>query len=160
MNHAHEHKGITVVEAIIATSIFLIVILGLSTALKTIIQASLGNTNKIQAVFLAEEGLEAVRVLRDIGWTSNIQSLTSGTDYFLNFTGTTFAATTTPSTINGSMYRTFRLSPVYRNASQDIASSGTLDPQARLVAVSVSWNDHGATTTKSLSTYLTNIFNN
>ncbi len=107
------------VEVLIGASIFLVVILGLSSALKIIIQASLTNTSKIQAIFLAEEGIEAVRVLRDGGWAANIQSLSSGTNYFLTFDGTTFKSTTTPSYVDSTFYRTLRISDVYRNASQD-----------------------------------------
>ncbi|MDD5050303.1 MAG: hypothetical protein PHV93_00995 [Candidatus Pacebacteria bacterium] len=160
MNYRAIKKGITVVEVLVGASIFLVVLLGLSTALNLIIRASLQNTAKIQGTFLAEEGLEAVRVLRDQGWNANIQSLLSGTDYYLTFNGSTFQSTTTPLSVESTFLRTFRLSDVYRNASQDIAGSGTLDPKTKLITVSVSWNDHGATSTQSISTYLTNIFNN
>lgn len=147
-------------EVLVGASIFLVVLLGLSSALNIIIQASLANTPKIQGTLLAEEGLEAVRVMRDNGWTANIQPLASNTNYFLTFNGATFKSTTTPSYIDGTFYRTFRLSDVYRNSSQDISGSGTLDPKTKLVTVSVSWSFHGATTTESIPTYLTNIFNN
>ncbi len=160
MAQSKENKGITVVEVIIGASIFLVVLLGLSSALNLIIQASLSNTGRVQGSFLAEEGIEAMRVLRDNGWTANIQPLLSNTDYFLSFDGTTFKATTTPAYIDNTFYRAVRVSGVYRDSSQNIASSGTLDPKTKLVTVTVSWPFHNATTTESVSTYLTNIFNN
>ncbi|MDD5068709.1 MAG: hypothetical protein PHN89_03875, partial [Candidatus Pacebacteria bacterium] len=85
MSNVKIQKGITVVEVLIGASIFLVVLLGLSTALSLILKASLANTSKIQATFLEEEGLEAIRLLRDGGWTANIQTLSTNTDYYLTF---------------------------------------------------------------------------
>ncbi|MDD5357299.1 MAG: hypothetical protein PHS53_04090 [Candidatus Pacebacteria bacterium] len=160
MSNVKIQKGITVVEVLIGASIFLVVLLGLSTALSLILKASLANTSKIQATFLEEEGLEAIRLLRDGGWTANIQTLSTNTDYYLTFNGTSYTATTTSSVINSIFYRKFRISNVYRNGSQDIAGSGTLDPKTKLFTVTVSWKDHNATSTESIQTYLTNIFSN
>ncbi len=158
-----EKKGITLIEVIVGSSVLLVVLLSLSTVLARLLKASFANTDKIQGTFLAEEGLEAIRMIRDGGWTTNINALSSGTDYFIAFDGTSFKATTTASQayIDNHFYRKFTLSNVYRDASSyDIASSGTLDTNTKLATVSVSWTKSGATTTETLSTYFTNSFGN
>ena len=86
-----------------------------------------------------------------------ILPLSNGVDYYLAFTGTSWQATLTPTYV-GMFDRRIRLAEVYRDAEDDIAASGTLDPNTRLVSSTVSWLEHGATSTKVVSTYITNMF--
>src|SRR3989344_5170826 len=52
------------------------------------------------------------------------------------------------------------LDDVYRHGGEDITESGTLDPDTKKVTVSVSWRAQSGTSTRSLSIYMTNMFNN
>ncbi|MDZ4786571.1 MAG: hypothetical protein SGJ02_10905 [bacterium] len=153
--------GFALVEAVIATSVCLVVTLSLMLVFSNILKLSTANTAKVQATFLEEEGQEVVRVMRDNGWTAQIVSQSVNTPFYLTFDGATWKATTTNTFVDGTFERKVTLGNVYRNNAQNIVSSeGTLDANIRLVTVSVSWSSNGATTTRSLSTYLTNIFNN
>lgn len=153
--------GSVLLEVVIATSIFLIVILGLATVASWIVRSSLENVTKIQASYLSEEGLEAVRLMRDSGWSGNIATHASGTPFRIGWTGVTWSATTSTTLIGGIFDRTITLYDVYRDGSQNITSvGGSLDANTKKVTSTVSWNSHGATSTRSLSTYLTNIFVN
>lgn len=155
-------RGFTLVEALIASAVALVVILGVTSAFTQGLRASSNNTAHVQAAFLEEEGLEAVRLLRDDSWNTNIATQSAGVPFYLTYNGTTWRATTTAAYIDGRFFRAVTLDNVNRdNSSQDIVSSGgTLDANTKKVTVSVSWYEHGATTTRSLQTYLTNIFSN
>jgi prepilin-type N-terminal cleavage/methylation domain-containing protein len=59
------HKGFTIVETLVAISIFLIVIVGPMTIASRGMQSSYYANEQMTAVFLAQEGLEGVRHLRD-----------------------------------------------------------------------------------------------
>jgi Tfp pilus assembly protein PilV len=154
-------EGIALVEVIIAASIILIFVSSLVTAFNLYLRMATSHANKISAALLSEEGIEAVKILRDISWDENIFALTPDADYYLYFDGTTWLPTTTAVYIDGVYERTFKLSEVYRDSSSDIVSfGGSVDPDTRLVLVSVSWSERNATTTKSISTYITNLFKN
>lgn len=155
------NKGFSLVEIVVGAAVCLIVIVGLSGAFSLILKLSLANTTKVQASFLEEEGIEAVRILRDNSWAGNIATQTSGVPFFLSFTSGTWATSTRNVFVDNLFERKVTLTSVYRDGSQNIVSSGgTLDPKTMQATVSVSWLSGGATTTKSLSTYITNIFNN
>lgn len=160
MTRKNYQRGATLVEAVVAVSVFLVVVLSLSGVITFSMKAVLENATKVQAGFLAEEGLEAVRLMRDAGWTANIAGQSSGTPFYLEFNGAAWTATETSTTIEGIFERQVVFADVYRDFSQNIVSSGgTLDPNIRKVTVEVSWLSAGATTTRALSTYLANVFN-
>jgi len=154
-------KGLSLVEVIIATSIIVIFLTALIGAYSLYLNLSLSNLQKVRATFLAVEGIEAVKILRDTEWSSQIGPIVSGTDHYIDFTGGTWVATTSALMIDNFFERVFVLSDVNRDASSDITESGgTLDPNTKKVTVTVSWNDKGATSTKVISTFITNLFQN
>lgn len=115
-------------------------------------------TRYIQSSFLLEEGIEVVKGLRDDGWGEHIVPLTNGTTYYLSWNGTAWSPTTTPSRVENFYARTFVLSAVNRDGSDDIAVSGTNDPGTRKLTMSVAWNVRGATTTRMTEAYIVNLF--
>jgi len=155
-------KGLSLVEVVIATSIILVFFMALVGVYNTYIQRVRANIDTVKAIYLTEEGIEAVKFLRDSGWTANITPLTIGSNYYLNFSGGMWKTTTSNIYTDG----VFERKLVFQNASRDpvtsdiVTSGGTVDNNLRLVTVSVSWLNHGATTTKSISTYITNLFTN
>lgn len=154
-----KQRGFGLVEAVIAISIVASFIVILASVNTIYLKISYGQSSKIQAAFLAEEGIEAMRFARDVSWSTNISPLSNGLNYYLAFTGSSWQATTTPIYI-GAFDRRIRFESVYRDSGDNIASSGTLDPNTRLIISTVSWPDHGATSTKAVSAYITNLFSN
>jgi len=155
--------GLTLVEVLVATAIILAFLTTLVSVHNIYLRSLTANVDLVKATYLAEEGIEVVKGLRDKSWSSNIASLTNGTPYYLNFSTSTsvWSTTTVVSTIDNRFYRTATLSAVNRDSSSDITTSGgTLDLNIRKVNVTVSWNDTGATTTRSIDTYITNLFAN
>lgn len=111
------------------------------------------------AIYLAEEGIEAVRLLRDESWSAYIASLNAGVDYFPVISGTQWVLEANdPGVISGLYTRTVRFESVDRDANDDIVSSGTLDPDTREVTVSVGWDNPQKEF--QITTYLTNFLTN
>ena len=153
--------GITLVEVVVATSVSLIVLISLFAAHSSYLKTAFATGSAVKASYLAEEGLEAIRFLRDSSWTTNIAPLNVGSNYYLTFSLGTWSVGTVNVFIDSVFERQFVLSDVYRDSSFRIVSSGgTLDPQTKKVTVNVSWKKGVATTTKTISTYITNLWDN
>lgn len=154
----NSNSGLTLVEVLIATTIILAFLLALFGAHNLYLKTAFSTGDVIKASGLAEEGLEAMRFLRDSSWDSNILPLVLDTNYGLVWNAGTWQVSTTNIWVDGAFERTVSLSAVYRDVSGDIVSSGgTLDPDTLLVVSTVAWPSGIATTTKSISTYLTNL---
>lgn len=157
----NRNRGFGMLEILVGTAIVSLTLIGLVTTFNLYLRAGFANTPKVKAVYLLEEGIEVVRFLRDNGWTSDIANLTTGTQYYFEFTGSIWKSTTTPETIDGIYSRTFRLDDVYRRTSNsDIVASTspdvkTIDSQAREAIVRVSWGDGNVV---EITTILTNLF--
>ena len=154
-------RGISALEILVGLSIILFVLSGIVAAFQQHLSAGLRDMNQIKAAYLTEEGIEALRSLRDSSW-STFSSLTMESPYYLFYSTTTAAweATTTAQTIDSQFVRTFVLERVYRrNSDDDIvpladAAAKTLDPNTKKATVLVSWEDR----TMELMTYLANLF--
>jgi Tfp pilus assembly protein PilV len=156
-----EKDGFALAEALIAASICVVVLMGLMGIATLIVKLSRSNAERVQAAYIVEEGHEAVRVMRDNSWNTNINSLSRDEFYYLIFESGTWKSTTTEVFIDNQFERKFKINNVNRDANDDIVTSGgMLDPNVVKVTVSVAWSMGGATTTKSVETYLTNIFSN
>lgn len=153
--HGFGLAEIIVAAAIISGSLYALLLVS-----QNFLNLSRQTTHHVKAEYLLEEGLEAIRVIRDRGWTDEIVPLETVTTYYLDFDGITWQASTTASSIDNFYTRTFTVEDVYRDANDDIASSGTLDSDTRKFNLSVFWtNQRGTTTAKRVSTYYTNFFN-
>ena len=153
-------RGIGLIEAVAGISLVSIFIFSLMLA-SQLSQKIVGESvRNIQASFLLEEGADAVKILRDTSWSSGISNLASGTSYFFSYNGTNWVSMADNVYIDGIFERKFSLNNVYRDANDDIASSGTLDSGTKKATVSVSWQGRTGTTTKSASFYITNLFSN
>ncbi len=155
-------SGFSLVEVLIACAIISTMIFALMSAVQKGISLSLNALKQTQASFLLEEGAEAIKSIRDANWT-NISSITLDTNYYFSYNNSTnlWSVSTTPTTAIDSMFtRTVTLSQVFRNATDDIAVSGTVDTHIKKVVVTVSWpSSDGTTFSRNLSFYLVNIFN-
>ncbi|HSX57967.1 MAG TPA: hypothetical protein VLE47_01685 [Candidatus Saccharimonadales bacterium] len=150
-------KGFGLIEIIITGVIISISFVAFLTFILFSRDASSKAQRNTEAVAKAEEALEVVRKLRDDGYTANITSKTVGTTYYPTLVSNAWTlSTTNPNTYYTT---TIVLSTVARDGSFNIAGSGTVDPNTKKVAATVSWNDSG-TKNVVLTTYITNIKNN
>lgn len=143
------------VEVLIAISIIVVSVLAAMSVTQKSISVSRQALHTSEASFLLEEGAEVVRIVRDNSW-ANISSLTNATDYYPVFSGS-WTLSSTPSTV-GIFTRTVNVASVNRDASDDIASSGTDDPSTKLITITVSWNEGENVVSKTLSFYIMDIF--
>lgn len=148
------------VEVVIGASILTVGILALIGSYSTFVSFAFSNQKNVEAGYLLEEGLEAVTFLRDKGWAVNIATLSTTTTYYLTFNGSYWATTTTPVYVDGQFLRTIGISDVKRDGSDRIAETGTFDPNTKKITATVAYFQGHATTTKSISTYITNIYEN
>ncbi len=157
--YKNAHCGFGLIEIVIGAAILATSLLGISSYYQQALQVSQRTGNFVRAGFLMEEGIEVAKFFRDTSWT-NISGFTPGATYFLLWNGSTWATTTTNTFIDGMFERKLVIDNIYRDSNDDIVSSGgTLDIGTKKATVSVSWSERGATTTKNVSTYLTNFFN-
>lgn len=154
----------SLVEILVAMFVFSVVLGALITASNMYLSRSGDNLKSAKAAYFAEEGIEAMKTIRDVSWT-NITSLSTTTTYYLNFntassTNYVWNTSASPTSTDG-FTREITLAGVNRDATGHIVSSGgTYDANTRLVTVSIAWIAKSGTTTKSLATYLTNIIGN
>lgn len=154
------HGGFALLEALIATGILAVVLASAVGALLLSSQSASQGGARLEAAYLADEGIEAVRVLRDSGWSANIAPQASGTDFYIEWNGSTWVTTSINSYVDTTFERSIVLDDVYRDGSQAIAESGTLDNNTKKVTVTVSWSSGNSTSSRSLSAYISNLFSN
>lgn len=155
-----QSKGFGLLEIVVGSAIISVSLFVLLGVTRNALILSRETSRSVRASFIMEEGLEAVRILRDTSWSQNINTLSTDTDYYLYFDGQTWVSTTTEQVIDGIFTRKFVLSDVYRDASSDIKEFGTLDPKTLMVDVDVSWTSaNGNLRNENANMYLTDYFN-
>jgi len=155
-----KRKGLSLVEVLVASSIMIIFFMALVGIYNTYLKISRTNIYSIKGGYLAEEGIEAVKSLRDLSWNNNIASLSVNSDLYLAFSGGRWVATTTNIYIDGMFERKINIYEVNRDPSSGdiVTSGGALDSGTRLITVTVSWPYKNSTSTRSISTYITNLY--
>ncbi len=150
-------KGTFLIEVVIVVSIITLMLLATMqiTALSTrISRRALAET---QVAFLAEEGADVVRLVRDAGWGA-FTALSTSTPYYLVHGTGGWTLTTSPTIIDSVFTRTVVFETVNRDSNDDIVTSGgTIDSGTRKITITISWNDGAETVTKTLAFYLTDI---
>ena len=151
----------SIVEIVIGASIIAVALVVLVNSYTLTARYALSDTKVLKAAMLSEEGVEILKFMRDSGFAANIASLTNGTTYRFSWDGAEWTSTSVHSWIDGRFDRTFVLSAVNRDASNNVVSSGgTSDSGSRKATISVAWKENTGTTTKTIEMYLFDVFNN
>jgi prepilin-type N-terminal cleavage/methylation domain-containing protein len=158
MKDKTKNKGLSLVEVVISASLLSIVALAAVNCYSIYLSYVLANQSNVQAAFLLEEEMEAVIFLRDKGYGENISSLPLDTPIYLMWNGSLWATSTTPEYVDGQFLRSFVVSGVLRDSDGRISGSGSDDPDTRKITASVSYLSGHATTTKSISTIITDLY--
>src|SRR5487761_286237 len=147
-------SGFTLIEIIVALAIILTAGIGLLQLGLLETKAGTLASQETRAYFLADESLEATRIMRDEGW-NNIGSLQKETAYYPVIQGGTWTlSSSNPGAING-YTRSVIFHQVFRDSNDNIASSGTTDSKTVLAEAHVSWTiQGGGTQTISINSYL------
>ena len=154
-------------ETVVGAAIIAAVLFGLAEIGRFSFRAVADASFRLRASFLAEEGVEIIRLLRDTSWSGQILPLQPSRSYHPVFAGGAWTLSTTDEHFADSVFdRTVRLYDVYRDdVTQDIkttatSSGSTLDSTTREVHVTVSWSNRGSTSTVEVATYFTDLFGN
>ena len=150
-------RGFMMVEVLVVASIITVSVLAAMAVAQKSVYVSRQALHNLEAGFLLEEGVEAVRILRDNSW-DNISALSPATDYYPLFSGGSWTLSITPQTI-GIFTRKINVASVNRDDSSGaISPAGTDDPGTKLITATVSWPEGGATPSKTLPFYIMDIF--
>jgi len=154
------NSGFMMLEILIGASIITASFLGVLTVFDRLTRASRQMVELTQADSLLEEGLEVARIWRDTDWV-NLGDWPTGTEYYLVWSGSKWATSTTNIYLDGKFERKIKAVNVNRdNTTKDIVvSGGTVDANTKFVTATVAWSTSGATTIKTISAYFTNLFN-
>lgn len=153
-------KGFGLIEIVIASAVVGMVFVSLAQVFVLSHRLMMRTQDLARANFIAEEGVDAMRYLRDAGWAVNMALLAPNTNYYVVLATSSSqwsVGTADPGLIDGLFRRVISVQSVMRNGNDDIVSSGGITDTNTLKIIStVSW---GRGTT-SVETYLANIFNN
>lgn len=166
-----KNKAFTLIETIIAITLTTVVLTAVTGLILSTLLANQRNLHSLQALYLAEESLEAVRFMRDSNWLQNYAWNGGGTlwgsDFDVSDGGElellladedcppcfAFTRSETEATVitdNGIEYlRTLQFKPFYDE--DDAIVTGVME-----VTAIVSWQERGVTRDVMLSTYLSN----
>ncbi len=153
--HLRDQAGASLAEVLVAIALTGIMLPAFAEAVLTSEASRPSAAQRVQALSLEREAMEAVRVVREQSWTN----VATDNTYYLTTSGNTWALTTTPTNPTG-FTRQIIISSVQRNSSGAIvASSGTVDPSTKHVVVTVTWTRPIASSVSS-DTYLSRWQNN
>ncbi len=158
------NSGFALLEIVVGAAIIFISTFALMLTASSMTRINANTYREVKAAFLLEEGIEALRFIRDDGW-GNLATIPLDTDYFISFDAinSKWATTTTEELIDGEHYRRFVVSEVLRDVSDDITLDtflGTPDTDILRFTIRVEWqNSSGATSTREAISYLSNFFN-
>ena len=149
--YRERHRGVSLVEVVVAVVIVFLVSIFTSISVTQFVATRSVMLQDTHRLYLAEEGYELVRFLRDEDWDA-LAVLETNTPQYLVIGTSTVAATTTVEVIDG-YRRSFQLGPVYRDSNGSIVtattSGATFDPGGRIVDVTVA-DERGTTTLQSV----------
>lgn len=157
-------RGIGLVEILIVTAVLGVGLLAVISFLIYSRGVTFQVARTTEATTLAEEGIEAVRVMRDESWNTNIATLDAATPatYYPVISSDKWTLTTTdPGPINNLYTRTIVVEQVGRDGADEILSSGgTIDPNTKKVTSTVTWTENGRNKQVQLVAYITNLLGN
>lgn len=149
-------SGFGLVELIIVVAIVMTSVVGFYGLEFSALKLLRSEKENLEASLLAQESLEAVRLVRDESW-SGISSLAINTPYYpVFFAGKWNLASTSPGMINDKYSRLVILEEVKRNSQGQIDSDGTIDSSSRKITAKVTWSSQNGNKQTELKTYLTN----
>ncbi|MBI1998943.1 MAG: prepilin-type N-terminal cleavage/methylation domain-containing protein [Parcubacteria group bacterium] len=161
--------GFGLIEILIAIAIIGVALTTLSGVILSAFRVTDDDVSRVQAEFLAGEGLEVARLLRDTGWEANIALLVKGTLYYPIFdsvAGVWAVAESAPAPIDGTFSRVLVFENAYRRDSDDDIVpqsdpiSKTLDTGTVGVVSRVSWRGRTGDSVVEKKTYLMDLFGN
>lgn len=145
-------KGVSIIEILVAMTVFIVIAIPAYRSIDVGYRNVSFDNKYLQAIFHAQEGIEAARQVRAASWNN----LSSGT-YGIQLGAQGWQFISTAQTTSG-LLRTIIISDVYRDASGNLSDTpGILEPDAKKIESKVSWEWlPGKSKEINLVSYLTN----
>lgn len=162
LNAKKSRQGIGIVEIMTAVALAAIFFTAIYSLVIFSLRATGKNVRGLEALYLAEEGVEAVRFAKNESWDANIAPLANATTYYPVISGGEWTlSAVNPGLVNGVYTRTVTLQEVHRDVNDDISAAGVVDSGTRKITVKVTWTETGgAPAEKIIETYVTDFLNN
>ena len=150
-----KRPAFSLIEIVVVLFLIVVIVPAINNVLSQSVRAMGSMQREVEALYLAQEGMEVVRAIRDESWENFIAK--EGLNYLNNIQGT--IALDPSSTLIDEMYaRAVIISEVCREAGTfniiECPGNGS-DPKIKKVEVIVSWDNVSGSDSVSLSTYLT-----
>jgi Tfp pilus assembly protein PilV len=156
MKRLQSQHGFFLIEVVVASAVIATALVLLLGSIQNSVEVSQRSLERTAASFLLEEGVEAMKSIRDTNWAT-VSTLTPNTTYYLQWSGSAWTISQTVTLIDR-YTRTISVESVYRDAaSDDIDEGGALDTDAKKVTVKVTWNAPSGLQEDDLSFYIFNI---
>lgn len=148
--------GVSIIEVVVAVAIIAIMVVTVGFSITSYVNARSQLLNNAKALYLAEEGYEMLRMVRDENW-EDISDLTIGDTYGFDVATTSIAIVGAPEVIDGDFTRSFVVGRLIRDTNDDIdlVTGSSIDADGRIVTVTVT-GPNGVSS--SFEAVLTNIF--
>ncbi|MFA5855429.1 MAG: hypothetical protein WC846_04090 [Candidatus Gracilibacteria bacterium] len=144
-------SAFSLIEVLLGLMIFAMFSVGIFYVSVDSMDFSSKNQSEVEAMYLAQEGLEAVRNIRD----TNFLLLRTGS-FGLYSDGSSWSLVSAPENVDDFYSRTVVIESVYRDGDGNISTSGDLDPSSYKVTSTINWIHKGILPrTVSLAAYLT-----
>lgn len=153
MNYS-KPPAFSLIEIVVVLFLVVVIVPAVNSVISQSVRAMAHTQREVEALYLAQEGMEAVRAYRDASWPSFVSK--EGSNYINNITNA-IDISATPALIDGNYKREVIISDVCRDASGDIDTCDSVveDEKTKKVDVIVTWEDVSGSHDISLSTYLT-----
>src|SRR3989344_6133361 len=155
-------RGISLVEVVVMVFVATVLLFSIAEVAKISFHTFSAKKLEYRAVLYLNEGVEALRAMRDESWTTNIAPITASTTYYVVPTANSWTATAvSPGQLDVIFTRTVTLQNVLRDSADDIDPAGSVaDPDTRKVSVAVSWTSAVGPRSLSVDVYITNYLKN
>ena len=154
-------KGISVIEIVIVVFVATVLLFSIAQVAGISFRISTEKKLELRAGYYAQEGIEALHAMRDESWATRIGTLTASTTYYVVPTPSAWTlSASNPGVLDGIFTRTAVTQNVSRDANDDIASSGTNDPDTKKFTVTVTWGTQTGVHALAVDAYLTNLYKN
>lgn len=139
MKHLKTKKAFTTIELLVAITVFALATVGIFYVSLDNLQSDSKTILDSQALNYAQEGIEAVRQIRD----RNYLSLVTGI-HGLSNNGGVWGFTPPPETVNSTYQRKITITDIYRDSSGNITTNGgVMDINTKAVTSEVLWYERG-----------------
>ena len=150
-----KRPAFSLIEIVVVLFLIVVIVPAINNVLSQSVRAMGSMQREVEALYLAQEGMEVVRAIRDESWDAFV--LQDGQKYLNNLSNPPTLSQSS-NLIDDKYQRIVLIEQLWRDSNGELTtqSAGNTLADARLVTVTVQWTEFGQTQSVELKTYLTN----